>query len=270
MIRKSLVTLLLGSALLFGACGGHEEEAPSLPGTNTMELDVELVKTSYNGGASVSALKNSGGDTGSAFQYDHITNAVIRGGIAGVVIGVGAAPHVVAWDAARKAGYNWDPKAKLWRSETTVTIHGKTYSLEAEVVVNPFKNQNSYKMFVDGKLMTTGSSDFYLTKGTWVLYDPNHPTGAKGVEIQWDHTNPQSHTVSGLVVDASSKYLGTSAKATRAGTLYTLVVDVQPNNQNYFEITFDTASREGSILAQGYNQGLKGCWDGDYKDTPCK
>jgi len=186
------------------------------------------------------------------------------------VIGVGAAPHVVAWGAALTAGFKWDPQAQLWRSSTAVTFYGQTYALEAEAILNPITNKNSYKMFVDGKLMTTGSSDFYLTAGTWELYDLSGPAPVKAVEVKWDHCNPASRTVSGVVVDLGSKYLGTSASFTVAGSLSTLVVDVQPNNQANFEIVIDASSHEGSILAEGYNNDLEGCWDGNYKDTPCK
>lgn len=268
-----LVTVMLGS-LLIGGCGPMEEEGPGLPGTETMSFEVNMVKQLFNSGSTTSSTQSAltdGGDDGSGskwFQYEHVTNAIIRGGIASVVIGAGAAPHVIAWGAALGAGFQWDPQAQLFRSTTTVTLYGKQYALMAEAVINPLTNQNSYKMFVDGKLLTTGTSDFYLTAGTWELYDPNRPVSEKVVEVTWDHTGP-THTVSGLVVDPTSSYQGTNAKLARTGTLYVLTVDVQPNNQNYFEIAIDSQSNLGSILAQGYNSGAKGCWDNSFKDTTC-
>ncbi len=278
--RPWLAFAVAGFVLLAGCTtdGGTQladgpDTPPTLPATTSMEVDFGLFQI----GASESTLTASTDlvELGAAFSSTQINfgTAAITVLVAQALTVLHLAVPTVVFGAAVNTTPTFESDGR-WHWRYTASTAGTVWTAHLSGAVDG--NSVDWNMRISAPTANPALNEFLWysglsrtdqTSGTWRFFDPLNPSGSNEVvRLDWSHTSNEIHGVTITVTGGDN--VGDVLTADRDGTMR-LVTFVDASQGTNVEISWDTATGVGYIVAPNFNGGVKACWDAGQNDVPC-
>ncbi len=237
-------------------------EPPPLPPIESLTIDLSF-------------FDDAGGDAGVVSGTDQTrqnwSNAAVRVGIANLAVVAALAVPVATWAAAMQETPVFDANDFRWHWYFSATHGGLTFEGDLSGIIAGAQAAFDMRLTqaslgLEGFLWYTGVAPLTGDEGVWQFFHPEFPGESVG-RIDWAHPSPEEWTLS----------FSATGNAENAGDRLTydvkgagrLVMHVEASTGNVVEISWDAASGEGYIQADGYKAGAKSCWDGSQNDVAC-
>lgn len=107
------------------------------------------------------------------------------------------------------------------------------------------------------------------SSGYWDIYDAQNPANqVKALHIEWQIPSATQATLQFSAVDPNSPDNGDQLTYRADGALRGITFFDKSENKTV-EISWNEITHEGYIIAPGYNNGQKSCWDALLNDVTC-
>jgi hypothetical protein len=263
-IRVRWVGVLALVPVLLSACKDSAEPdagtPPDLPPVASMQMDLSFF--SQPGGSPV---------VQSSMVGMNWTAAALRVGVANLAVSLVLAVPVATWAAAGSQTPTVEDGKWQWRF--SAQEGGVTYGshvtgwLDGSESVWEMRITNS-ALGLDEFLWYDGRAALAGTSGYWSFHDPAAGSGTEAGRIDWTHASGSEWQVAFTNTNGASPDLGDTLTYDASGTARSVTfVDVSTGQTT--QVSWDSVTKAGWLIAPGYNNGLKACWDSALNDTSC-
>lgn len=240
------------------ATGIEQGEPPELPPVESLTFDMAF----FDGGGAPQAMARQ------AQPGLNWAAAALGVAAANLSVVVHLAVPVATWHAARLETPVLEDGRWHWRFD--VAQGGQTYGGDlagygdgSDVVFE--MRVSSSVLQLDDFLWYTGRAAIGGTGGEWVFHDPDDG-GAVAGRIDWTHPDDDVWTLAFTAV--TGDHAGDALVYAVDGSSRT-VTFTDASEAETAEVGWDEETREGYVIAPGYNGGVKSCWDGTLANAPC-
>lgn len=252
----------LCAAAVFGcqdSAGPADGARPEMPPVASMQMDL-------------SYFAQAGGEPAASSMVGlNWTAAAIRVGVANLGVSLVLAVPVATWGAAaaqtptvESGKWHWRFSAQqgsaTYGSHVTGYLDGAESVWEMRVTSSPL-GLNEFLWF-DGRARVDGES------GYWAFHDPATNSGADVGRIEWTHPAANTWTLRFTDTNGASVNLGDRLDYGVSGNART-VTFFDASTGQAVEVGWDAVLRTGWLIAPGYNNGQKACWDSALNDVAC-
>jgi hypothetical protein len=198
------------------------------------------------------------------------TAAALRVGVANLAVSLVLAVPVATWAAAGSQTPTVESGTWHWRFSAqqgsgTYGSHVTGY-LDGSESVWEMRITNS-ALGLDEFLWYDGRAALDGTSGYWSFHDPAGASGEVG-RIDWTHASDTDWRLVFTNTNSASPDQGDLLTYETSGTARGVsFVDVSTGQTT--QVSWDSVSKAGWVIAPGYNGGVKACWDSALNDTSC-
>jgi len=247
-----------------------EQKAPDLPPASSMNLDLNAFKTAANLGKANGTQSAIGLNFITAYSVVTIINASVT-----LILSVPA--YVFA--AAMQQQPLLDPNDGKFHWIYSVTdSSGQTFKADLAGWVDQGELESRWEMRITATsnnpplnnfLWLEGRAKLDNSSGYWDFYDGEKPaTPTKALHIEWQIPSATKATLQFTAVDPNSPDNGDQLTYRTDGDLR-WVTHYDRSESKFVEISWNEVSHTGYIIAPGYNNGQKSCWDALLNDVVC-
>jgi len=260
--RRGIGTLLLVPVLL-SACKDSTEpdngSPPDLPPVASMRVDLSVF--AQPGGAP----RAESGMVGLNWSA-----AALRVGVANLAVSLVLAVPVATWAAAGSETPTVENGKWQWRfsAQDGGVAYGShvTGYLDGDESVWEMRVTNS-ALGLDEFLWYDGRAALAGTSGYWSFHDPVGGSAEVG-RIDWTHASDADWRLVFTNTNGASPDHGDILTYESSGTARNVTfIDVSTGQTT--EVSWDSVTKAGWVIAPGYNGGAKACWDGALNDASC-
>ena len=277
---RTCVRTFLGLLLVMAVAAGcsetptdsvhqDEQEAPALPGPETMQFDLSFFTP--DPGAQAAGFETEGGGC-SKLNW---LNAAFRVGVVDLIVAAGMTPPTLAFAAAvtTRPSYLGD-LTWLWiytwvdaqHRELQVRLQGTLIDdgVAWEMRVSSDDTQPPF----DETLWFRGVSPIGYGEGYWIVNDLLASPAKEVFRIEFATLSDVHRTLSFEDIDPDDPSFGDSLSYEVDGDFYTMEF-YDASADETAEIEWDRVSRAGSLRVPDFNGGQRACWNEDPCDTEC-
>lgn len=272
MIRQRLSILALACAVLLStsltgcdSAGSSDEATPEVITPASFTIDLETFPLGDAGTSSSAVAKANG----------HVGNAAFRVGIVSALIGL----NLIIPEAVTAAALQADPVIEddtwIWESSTQVET-GETVSFRLEGTTEG--NRVYWTMAISGAGQSGEGESFELytaetapngEEGTWSLYYDIDGERRNVLTADFAVDNDTHKQITFTVAEGAGENVGDSVRYEQDGATRVFVW-TQVDPAETVTVEWDAETKEGSIVAPGYNSGEEACWDTNLQNAPCE
>ncbi|MBD3615298.1 MAG: hypothetical protein HUJ22_01905 [Gracilimonas sp.] len=177
-----------------------------------------------------------------------------------------------------KAAQRHNPEyisAGEWEWNYSTEAGGDNFGVRITAKTNP-NNDVTWRFFVTNSatapplkdaLFFEGRSDFLGTSGKWMYYNPTAEDYEQVSLITWER-NENIESVDLEVTSDRNDNMGDIIEFNFDGTVKKAIYRDVSSGETAI-ISYNTEANTGSILAPGYNNGNRACWDETLKNISC-
>ncbi|MGH7492727.1 MAG: hypothetical protein ACREOO_10065 [bacterium] len=274
-LNRLFAGALILAHVMFMSCDKNpskpDQKAPVLPPASSLNLDLNAFKSAGN-------LAKSNGDQ-SAVGLNFITAySVVTIINASVTLMLSVPAYVFA--AAISQQPVLDPKDGKFHWVYTVTDTSGT-ALQADLAgwIDQDGLESRWEMRITASRNNPPLNDFLWiagraaldnSSGYWDIYDAEKPaTSAQALHVDWQVPSAAQATLRFTAVDPASPDNGDQLTYRAEGNLRG-VTYFDKSDQETVEISWDEVTHAGYLIAPGYNNGQKSCWDELLNDVTCR
>lgn len=273
-MRKSMqkwASIALMGMIFMVSCednpSSFSDEPPTIPPIGSMEVDLSAFE---DGGSQQEAASQ-------VFAEDSTSNfkqAAFRALIMKVVVEINLAIPRALLEAAANSDAELNDDEE-WAWSYSKTTGEETYEVRL-VASREGDDQVNWKLFVtnselrlENRLFFEGITNNDGSEGSWTYYDLQNtqPEGAvSGVE--WQVNGEDDVQLKLEVLSDRNENLGDYIEYAFDGTVKHAVY-FNAGEEATTEIQWNVETHEGYLIAPGYNQGEKACWNSELVNTAC-
>lgn len=266
-IPKISVLLLTGAFIVISCKNDpaslNDDEPPQIPAAESMKMDFSAFENNQNQKADVT--RQSG---------NNFSQAVVRVFVIKTVTDINLAIPRALLEAASNAEAEFNDDGE-WVWSFSKTTGSDTYEVRL-VASRASEDGVGWQFFVtnsslniDNKLFFSGSANAEGTEGTWIYYNLLNSEEEEAVsKITWRVNGEEDVTLRLEVISDHTNHAGDYVEYTFDGTVKNAVY-FNADKGETTEIQWNIETNEGYIIAPGYNNGEKACWDSNFQDVAC-
>ncbi len=273
-LNRVLVAALILAHVLLISCDKNpatpEQKAPELPPASSMNLDLSAFKTAAHLG------KASGGE--SAIGLNFVTAFGVVTLINASVTLILSVPAYVFAAAMQQQPVLDASDGKFHWIYSVTDSSGNTLTADLAGWVDQAGLESRWEMRITATgnnpplnnfLWFEGRAKLDNSSGYWDFYDGEQPaTPTKALHLEWQIPSATKATLQFTVVDPDSPDNGDQLTYRADGDLR-WVTHYDQSEIKIVEISWNEVSHTGYIIAPGYNNGQKSCWDALLNDVVC-
>lgn len=273
-MRKSMqkwASIALMGMIFMVSCkdnpSSFSDEPPTIPPIGSMEVDLSAFED--EGSQQEAASQVFAEDSTSNFKQ-----AAFRALIMKVVVEVNLAiPRALLEAAANSDAGLIDDEEWAW--SYSKTTGEETYEVRL-VASRVGDDQVNWKLFVtnselrlENRLFFEGITNNDGSEGSWTYYDLQNtqPEGAVS-SVEWQVNGEDDVQLKLEVLSDRNENLGDYIEYAFDGTVKHAVY-FNAGEEATTEIQWNVETHEGYLIAPGYNQGEKACWNSELVNTAC-
>ncbi len=239
------------------------QKQPEVPPASSMQLDLSEFNTAR-------ALGKEGA-VGLNFITARATVALIN---ATVTLALSIPVYVLAAALSqpptldpRDGKFHWiiSDESKTFRADLAGWVDQDALESRWEMRLTATGNNPPLNNF----LWFEGRAKLDNSSGYWDIYDANKPAmPTKALHIEWQIPSATQATLQFTAVDPNSPDNGDQLTYRTDGDLRAVTFFDKSDNQTV-AISWNEITHEGYLIAPGYNNGQKSCWDALLNDVVC-
>lgn len=272
-ISLKTTTLLLATVVIFAGCNSSssnvEDTPPKLPPSAVMEADFSLFSEN-NPEANAQVTANN-----MDHSYSHFLNATTRALLLNGAINANLFLPATILTAAEAVEPVLNDNNE-WEWNFSASGNSQTFSVSL-VGDQQDSGQTTWSVFVsnsllnlDNELLLEGVSSAENGSGSWTV---NQLAGfgmvQPQIQLNWEFDNITDYAVDLEFAQVVDIVPVQSIRTVRDGA-EKQTVSRDSNDDLRVDITWNTETKEGSLLSPEYNNGDRACWDSTLMNTECE
>lgn len=244
-----------------------EQKPPSVPPAMSMKMDLNT----FTSPSHLGKANEGEGAIGLNFITARATVALIN---ASVTLVLSIPAYVLAAALTQQPTLNPDDGKFHW----VIADQNKTFQADLAGWIDQGELESRWEMRITAAgnnpplnnfLWFEGRAKLDNSSGYWDIYDANRPaTANQALHIEWQIPSATHAMLQFTAVDPNSPDFGDQLTYRTEGSLRWITHFDKSENRTV-EISWDETTHAGYLIAPGYNNGQKSCWDSQLNDVVC-